>query len=254
MKRVVAVVVVLGMLAACSPGRENDEDAGIVVFAAASLTEAFGVIVGGFAASHPGVSVRFNFGPSDGLATQIGEGAPADVFASASPRWMDAVAADPGVSDRATFARNRLVVLMPASNPARIDGLEDLARPGIKLVLAAAGVPAGQYAREALRNAGVLDAALRNLVSNEEDVKGVVQKVLLDEADAGIAYQTDWTQAVRSKVRAIEIPDRWNVTAGYPIAVVASSSRREAARAFVEYVLGAGRPVLRRFGFLAPSP
>lgn len=246
------MAAVLALLAACSSAGEGGRRTEILVFAAASLTESFGEIAGVFHTEHPDISVRFNFGPSDGLATQIGEGAPADVFASSSPGWMDAVAADPGASGRATFARNRLVVLVPRSNPANIAGIEDLAHPDVKLVLAADGVPIGQYAREALTKAGLLDIALRNLVSNEEDVKGVVQKVVLDEADAGIAYQTDVTSGVRGRVRAIEIPEQWNVSASYPIAVVASSSRREAAQSFVRFVLGAGQPVLRRFGFLAP--
>lgn len=224
----------------------------ILIFAAASLTDPFREIGTSFHAANPSVNVRFNFGPSDGLATQIGEGAPADVFASASSRWMDAVADDPGVSDRTTFARNRLVVLVPSANPAGIERFEDLTNAGVKLVLAAEGVPVGGYAREALAKAGLLERALRNVVSNEEDVKGVVQRVLLDEADAGIAYQTDLTAAVRDRVRAISIPDAWNVVAPYPVAVLASTAHRAQARAFVAFVLGAGREILSRYGFAEP--
>lgn len=243
-----AAAAVLALAVACAPSGERTE---ILVFAAASLTGAFGEIGDAFEAGRPDVAVRFSFGPSDGLATQIAEGAPADVFASASPRWMDAVAADPGATARATFARNSLVLLVPASNPAAIEGLADLVRPGVKLVLAAEGVPAGEYARQALARANLTEA-LDNLVSNEQGVTGVVQKVVLDEADAGIAYRTDLSAAVRSRVRAIGIPERWNVVASYPIAVVASSAHPDAARAFVGFVLGPGRAVLRRAGFGEP--
>jgi molybdate transport system substrate-binding protein len=243
-----ALAAGLLVLAGCASGGPERTD--IVVFAAASLTEAFGEIGRAFEQGNEGIAVRFNFGPSDGLATQITEGGPADVFASASPRWMDAVAADPGVTDRAVFARNRLVVLVPASNPARIGGLADLARPGVKLVLAAAGVPAGRYAREALAKAGIAVRAMRNLVSNEEDVKGVVQKVLLDEADAGVVYASDATPSAHGRVRAIAIPAARNVIATYSIAVVRRSGLPPAARAFVRFVLGAGQKALARHGFL----
>lgn len=252
MRRLAAAAIVLALLAGCSSVGARPPATEILVFAAASLTESFGAIAGAFHAEHPEASVRFNFGPSGGLATQIGEGAPADVLASASSEWMDAIANDPGVSDRATFARNRLVLLVPRPNTAKITGLQDLARAGVKLVLAAEGVPAGLYARDALTRGGIAGPALRNLVSNEEDVKGVVQKILLDEADAGIAYRSDLTPSVKDRVQAIEIPDRWNVTASYSIAVVGSSVHRDAARAFVRFVLGPAQAVLRSFGFLAP--
>lgn len=224
----------------------------LVVFAAASLTEAFGQIGSAFEDRHADVRVRFNFGPSDGLATQIREGAPADVFASASERWMDAVAGE-GLLDRAVFARNRLAILVPRDNPARIGGVGDLARPGIRLVVAAPDVPAGEYARLALANAGILDRAETNVVSNEEDVKGVVQKVALGEADAGIAYATDVTDAVAGEVVAVAIPADVNVIARYPIAALRSSNLEDVARRFVAFVLGPGQRVLRGAGFLPPG-
>jgi molybdate transport system substrate-binding protein len=248
-RRALATVAVLALTGCGGAGAGGSTE--LVVFAAASLTESFEEIGTAFEAEHRGgVDVVFNFGPSDGLATQIQEGAPADVFAPASRRWMDAVAEDPGVSERADFVRNRLVVLVPADNPAGIRGIEDLARDGVKLVLAAEDVPVGTYAREALGNAGVLDAALANLVSNEEDVKSVVQKVLLAEADAGIAYVTDVTAHVARDVLAIDIPDDVNVVATYPIAVVDSSDRAELAGRFVGYVLAEGQASLRAAGFL----
>jgi len=251
-RRLKAAALTCLLLAGCSTATSKAPSTEILVFAAASLTESFGAIGEAFHQAYPAISVTFNFGPSDGLANQIGEGGPADVFASASPPWMDAVAKRPGVSDRATFARNQLVVLVPASNPAKIERFSDIAKPGVKLVLAAASVPAGAYAREALDNAGLLPAATRNVVSNEEDVKGVVGKITLGEADAGIAYATDLTQAIRDRVTAVEIPEEWNVVATDPIAVVASSRHAVQARAFVRYVLGPGRLILERFGFLSP--
>lgn len=224
------------------------------MLAAASLTEAFTEVARAFEATNPGAVVRLSFGPSDGLATQIREGAPADVFASASERWMDVVARQgPGVSVRADFARNELVLITPADDPAGIGGVEDLARPGVRLVLAAEGVPSGDYAREMLRNAGVADAALANLASNEEDVKAVVQKVALGEADAGVAYRTDVTEAVTADLRAIEIPDGVDVVATYPIAVLAESGQPDLAAAFVDFVLDEGRETLGRYGFLPVS-
>lgn len=228
------------------PGGRTDS---VTVFAAASLTEAFTQIAVEYEELH-GVAVRLSFGPSDGLATQIQEGAPADVFASASPTWMDAVAEDPGVTDRADFARNVLVVIVPASDPAGIATVDDLGEQGIKLVLAAEGVPVGDYAREMLANAGIGDEALANVVSNEDDVKGVVQKVALGEADAGIVYRTDVTASVAEDLVAIDVPDDVNVVAVYPIAALAGAS--EHARGFVEYVLGPGQDTLRAAGFLPP--
>jgi molybdate transport system substrate-binding protein len=238
------------LLTAC--GSSGGADRELLVFAAASLTESFRDIGEAFEREHPGVTVTFNFGPSDGLATQIREGAPADVFASASPRWMDDVAENgPGVSDRVDFAANRLVVIVPEDNPSGVEGIEDLAHDGVRLVLAAEGVPVGAYAREALANAGILEAALANVVSNEEDVKAVVQKVLLGEADAGIVYRTDVTAEVSARIEPIEIADGVNVIATYPIAVVEGSEQPDLAREFVNLVLEEGQDVLAGYGFLS---
>jgi molybdate transport system substrate-binding protein len=247
-RRLVSVGVAAALAACSTPAASREE---IVLFAAASLTESFREIGAAFEAAE-GVRVRLAFGPSGGLATQIAEGAPADAFASASERWMNSVARRPGVGRRAIFARNRLVVILPTRNRAGIHALADLARPGLKLVLAAPGVPAGAYAREALERAGLLAAVARNLVSNEEDVKGVVQKVLLDEADGGIAYATDVTPTVAAAVRVLTIPEAVNVIVAYPIAVVSGSRRTRDASRFVDFVLGPGQDVLRRFGFLPP--
>lgn len=240
------------LLAGC--GGSGSERSEITVLAAASLTGAFTSIGAGFERAHPDVMVRFSFGPSDGLATQILEGAPADVFAPASPKYMDQVRSDgPGVTQQVDFARNTLAIIVPSDNPAHITSLADLARPGVKLVLAAVGVPAGDYARGVLENAGIQKEGLANVVSNEEDVKGVVQKVLLGEADAGIVYRTDITPDISTTVRAISIPDGVNVIATYPIAVIDGSDHTPVAEAFVRFVTGPGQATLKKFGFLPPS-
>lgn len=257
-RRVASLVCAAVLLAGCG-GRDEGESGQveaqeITVAAAASLTEAFTRIGEFFESENPGTTVAFSFGPSDGLATQIDEGAPVDVFASASPAWMDAVEHDgPGVEGRADFARNRLAIYLPIDNPARIDSLEDLANAGVKLVLAAEGVPAGDYAREILANAGIADAALANVVSNEEDVKGVITKLVSGEADAGIAYQTDATPDVADRLAVVPIPDDVNVIATYSIAIVSGSEESDLAGRFIEYVLGDGQGVLAGYGFLAPS-
>jgi len=256
MRRVVVYVAVMVLtIVATSCGRAGDDIRGddgveLTVSAAASLTGAFTDIGEDFEAAHDGVRVLFNFGPSDGLATQITESGGVDVFASASPAWMDAVSEDPGVTQRADLARNRLAIIVPADDPARISAVEDLAEPGIQLVLAAEGVPAGDYAREILANAGIADAAMANVVSNEEDVNGVITKVLSGDADAGIAYVTDVTAGLAEQITLVEIPDDLNVIATYPIAVVQGTEHRDLAEAFVEFILGPGRGTLDGYGFL----
>jgi molybdate transport system substrate-binding protein len=243
------LLAALLVVASACGGTSADATSPVTVFAAASLTEAFTQIAEDYEGLHD-VDVLLSFGPSDGLATQIQEGAPADVFASASPKWMDAVEEDPGIADRADFATNLLVVIAPAGNPAGLASVADLATPGIKLVLAAEGVPVGDYAREMLANAGITDEALANVVSNEDDVKGVVQKVALGEADAGIVYRTDVTDAVAGDLEAIDVPDDVNVVAVYPIAAIAGAPSD--ARGFVAYVLGPGQETLAAVGFLPP--
>jgi molybdate transport system substrate-binding protein len=222
----------------------------LTVSAAASLTEPFSDIGRAFERQHPDTTIAFNFGPSDGLAAQIAEGAPVDVFASASATWMDSVADAVGVDARADFARNRLTVIVPSDNPAGIASLDDLAREGVQLVVAAEGVPAGDYARRVLANAGIADAALANVVSNAEDVRAVVTTVASGEADAGIVYVTDLTPDLEDRIAVVEIPDDVNVIATYPIAVVDGSEEVELASAFVDLVLGEGQDVLAGYGFL----
>ena len=262
MRRTLVLAVVPLVLTACPPRDGPDagigdtasarEGANLIVSAASSLTEAFGEIGDAFEATNPGTTVSFNFGPSDGLANQINEGAPVDVFASASPTWMDSVQDDgPGITDRADFAQNRLAIIVPVDNPAGIENLDDLTGE-VQLVLAAEGVPVGDYARQILRNAGISRAVLANVVSNEEDVKAVITKLLSGDADAGIGYVTDVTPDLADRITLIPIPDTVNVIATYPIAVVNGSQEADLARRFVDYVLGDGQQTLAEHGFLPP--
>jgi molybdate transport system substrate-binding protein len=214
----------------------------LTVYAASSLTEVFPRIDS---------RSRYDFAGSDNLALRIRQGAPADVFAAASPKYTQDLYRRGLVERPRTFALNRLVLVVPRSNPARIGSIFDLRRPGVRLVLAAASVPIGKYARQVLARLR-LNAALRNVVSEERDVKGIVGKVVLGEADAGLVYVTDVKPAA-GKVRAIAIPARGQPTVRYELAVVASSRHQAAARAFVARVLGeVGRGHLRAAGFLLP--
>jgi molybdate transport system substrate-binding protein len=249
-KRVGAFV--LALLAACSSATGARTTTEITVAAAASLSSVFPQIAAGFERAHPSTHVRFTFGASNGLATQIKEGAPVDVFASASPKWLDAVATDPGIAARAAFARNRLIVIVPRDNPAHITRFADIARTGVRLVVAAAGVPAGDYARQAFGRAG-LQRALHNVVSSEQDVEGVVQKVVSGDADAGIVYATDVTPVVARAVTRIELPASADVVAVYEIGVIRGTKVASVAREFMTYVLGPGQAVLIEAGFSPPA-
>src|SRR5215471_1353292 len=228
------------------------------VFAAASLSDAFNELARKLESQRPGLAVRINFAGSQQLVAQLEQGAAADVFASADERWMSYAKAQGLVDgDPSTFAHNQLVVIVPKTNPARIGKLQDLAKGGIKLVLAADAVPVGHYSRTVLRNLSRADGfpgdyatrALRNVVSEEENVKSVVSKVQLGEADAGIVYRSDITPAVSRYVRELEIPASANVTATYPIAMLKQSPSSDAAKAFIDLVLSAdGQRVLAQHG------
>jgi molybdate transport system substrate-binding protein len=223
----------------------------LTVFAASSLTAVFQDRIGpDFEAAHPGTTVTFNLGASDTLAGQIQSEGTADVFASASGTWMDAVEKDPGVTDRSDFVRNRLVIITPPDNPADITSIDDLATPGVQLVLAAKGVPVGDYAREALDNAGIASQAEDNVVSNEEDNASVVAKIVAGEADAAIVYESDVSTAAGNDVNAVTIPKDVNVIATYPIAVVDGAPNADLASEFVDYVTGTeGQASLEEYGF-----
>jgi molybdate transport system substrate-binding protein len=232
---VVALVALLAVPASAGTAR-------VTVYAASSLTEVFPKI---------DMRARYSFAGSDELALQISQGAPADVFAAASPKYTQDLYRRGLVDKPRTFARNRLTLIVPRANPAHISSVFDLRRPGTRLVLAASSVPIGNYARQVLARLG-LDAALRNVVSDERDVKGVVGKVALGEADAGLVYVTD-VKPVAGKVWTIAIPARGQPTVRYEIAVVRASRHAAAARAFVGRVLGElGRGHLVAAGFLLP--
>jgi molybdate transport system substrate-binding protein len=236
----------------------------LTVFAAASLGDAFEELGALFRRGHPGIALRFNFAGSQQLAAQLEHGAGADVFASADHRWMARVR-DQGLTAGvpAIFAHNRLVVIQPAANAGGIERLEHLARAGVKLVLAAEAVPAGAYSREVLRRLSQLPGfgsdyerrVLANVVSEEDNVKGVVAKVQLGEADAGLVYRSDVSPGLASRLHVLELPDAASVAASYPIVALAASRAPESARAFVHLVLGAeGRATLARHGFMPPAP
>jgi molybdate transport system substrate-binding protein len=225
----------------------------VTVFAASSLTESFTELGSLLEEREPGTTVTLNFASSSDLAVQIVEGAPADVFASADGAQMDLVADEDLVARRADFATNRIVIVTPADDPAGIDGPGDLAEPGVKLLLAAPRVPAGSYAREALDRLGILDAVEANVVSNEEDVKAVVNKVALGEADAGIVYVTDVTGEVEDRLGVIDLPPEADLEATYPIAILSTAADDHAARSFFDLVTSPeGKRILTAHGFGSP--
>lgn len=261
MNRLVSLLAVLSLSLAACTARNGSQPTGatprnLTVFAAASLTQAFEEIGHTFEADHPGVHITFSFAGSQALGTQIEQAAPADVFASASPADMDALVSAGYVASSGvrSLVTNRLEVILPAGNPAGLSRLQDLSRPGLKLVLAAADVPVGKYARQAL---GKMDAqlgadfsqrVLANVVSQEDNVKQVVAKVQLGEADAGIVYVSDAIAA--SDLKTILIPPELNVTAQYVIAPVKSSHEPALAAAFVEYTRSAAaQAILAKWGF-----
>jgi molybdate transport system substrate-binding protein len=229
------------------------------VFAAASLTESFNEIAKAYQQQHPNVTIKPNYNGSQILEQQIANGGPADVFASADLANMQK-ASDAGLVDSSqVFVKNRLVVIVPTSNPGNITSLRDLAKKGVKIDLEATAVPAGKYSRQALANlskspdygSGYANAVLANVVSEEQNVKAVVQKVQLGEADAGFVYRTDVTTAVAGKVKVLDIPDPYNVIAQYPIAVVKSSAHASDAQSFVDFVLSpSGQVLLKKYNFI----
>lgn len=254
----VLVAATVVSMSACPSGTTSAPDAGdarveLTVFAASSLTDAFTQIGADFSAENEAVTVTFNFGSSTDLAEQIASEGTADVFASASGTAMELTASDPGVTGQVSFASNSLVVVTPPDNPAGITSIGDLANEGVQLVLGAEGVPVGDYAREALDDAGILTAADANVVSNEEDNASVVAKIVAGEADAAIVYGSDISAAADNDLTAFALPDDVNVVATYPIAVVTGSANAPTAQAFIDYVMGAGQATLGEYGF-GPAP
>jgi molybdate transport system substrate-binding protein len=259
-----AFVVVVGLVVAMGVGATASEipriQGELTIFTAASLTEAFKEMAAQIEQANPGTKLTFNFAGSPTLRTQLAQGARADVFASADEPNMYGAEKDGTISgEPQIFARNLLVVIVPANNPAGIKTLQDLAKPKLKLVLASKDVPVGNYSRQALDKMSQDPAfgndfakrVLANLVSEETNVKQVAAKVQLGEADAGMVYSTDVTQAIRPVVRVIDIPAEFNVIAKYPIAVVRGARNESGVRAFIDYVLSpAGQAILTRHGFL----
>ena len=252
--RSAALLAVVALLAAGCGGNNSSSGGSsgsgspteIKVFAAASLTAAFNKIGQDYTAANPNAKVTFNFAGSQALATQIQQSAPADVFASADTTNMDKVKDLVGTPQN--FASNLLQIIVANGNPKGIKGLSDLSNPDLKVVLAAPDVPAGKYAGRALDAQHVTVKP----VSLEDNVKAVVTKVSLGEADAGIVYVTDVT-AGGDKVEGVDIPNDQNVPATYPIATVKASSHQSQARAFMNMVVSdQGRQVLKSFGFLPP--
>jgi molybdate transport system substrate-binding protein len=244
-----SLVVALALaLAASGCAGDRPEATSLTVFAAASLTDAYGELGRAFEAAHPGSKVTFSFSASSTLARQINEGAPADVLATADEANLRKVIDAGGASDPKVFARNRLELVVGPGNPKKLTGLKDLARGGMLFVLCAPEVPCGKFGAQALAKARVTARPK----SFEDNVKAVLTKVSLGEADAGIVYVTD-VRSAGGKVEGVAIPDGENVLASYPVAVLTGARNPEGARAFVDLVLSdAGRRVLARYGFLSP--
>jgi molybdate transport system substrate-binding protein len=249
--RLAAVLAVAALaLAACGGDEPSGGSSGssneIKVFAAASLTAAFTELGQQYTSANGGTKVTFNFAGSQALATQIQQSAPADVFASADLANMDKVKDLVGTPK--SFASNLLAIVVEKGNPKGVKGLDDLGNGDLKVVLAAEEVPAGKYAKQILDKAGVSVTP----VSQEDNVKAVVTKVSLGEADAGIVYVTD-VSAGGDKVEGVDIPQTEDVTATYPIATVKAGKAQDKAQAFMDLVLSdQGQQVLEQFGFLPP--
>ncbi len=236
-----------------------DQSAELLIFAAASLTDAFDALSNTFADQNPDVKIAVNFAGSQQLAQQLVQGAPADVFASANETQMQRVINSGRVApEQATpFARNQLTIVMPADNPAEISSISDLAKPGIKLIVAAEEVPVGRYTQQLLANASrsadleptFADDVLANVVSYEQSVRAVLSKIQLGEADAGIVYSSDSAGKGANEVASVEIPTPLNQVAIYPIAPIADSDNPALADAFIAFVLSPqGQSILADHG------
>ncbi len=241
------VLCVVMLALGCSPKGPSE----LKVSAAMSLREAFTEFEAEFEARHPEVDVVYNFAGSQTLSAQIVEGAQVDVFASADDVQMQRAIGSGRMRKAQVFATSRLVLITPDDNPGKVMDAGDLARPGVRLVLGGPTSPAGAYAREALAQLGISEMALANIVSNEENVRGVVGKVASGEADAGIVYVTDVTPAVASKLRQIAL--KVSVTPRYEVATLKDNLHPPLARMFVDELMGlGGQATLARHGFLPP--
>jgi len=248
---VLAASALLALSAVAACGSSDDSSSATVtlhVLAASSLTESFTELGHQFEKAHPGTKVELDFGPSSGLSQQISQGAPADVFASASPTNMDALVSSGDAKDPRDFAKNSMEIAVPPSNPGKISSIADLAKSGVKVALCQAQVPCGKVAAEVFANAKITVKP----ATEEVDVKSVLTKVTLGEVDAGVVYVTD-VQAAGDKVKGVTIPADVNASTSYPIATLEGSRHQQQASEFVDLVLSdAGAKVLEQAGFQAP--
>src|SRR5215218_3115273 len=254
----VVVAALLPVLCGCggTGGSEGGGESALTVYAASSLTDAFGELKANFEEENSGTEVRLNFAGSSALLTQLEQGAPADVFASADEVKMGDAVRDSLAHAPQTFARNRLLVIVPAGNPAGIASYPDLARPGITLVLAQDEVPVAQYAKESLTKANAVYArdfserVLSNVASREADVKAAANRVAVGDADATVVYTSDATPDLRERVEVIEIPEELNVVVSNPIAPTENAQSLELAQGWVDLVLSdEGQRVMEKWGF-----
>lgn len=233
----------------------------LTIFAASSLTDAFKEIKTAFESENKDVEIVYSFSSSSTLATQLKEGAPVDLFASANNAQMKVASDAKRIAGMPRiFAKNRLVIIVPADNPAKIAGLKDLAKTGLKLVIAAPKVPVRDYTDAMLEKlvklpdygADYKTAFLKNVVSEEDNVRQVSAKVALGEADAGIVYRSDMTPDITNKVQFFDIPDAVNTLASYPIAVTDNTPNPALAKQFIDYVLSpVGQKILVKWNFIS---
>ncbi len=236
---------------------EGGREVTLTVLAASSLTDAFGELARTFEEQNPGTEVRASFESSSTLLTQIQQGAPADVFASAAQEEMNEAAKDGLVDGKPEiFVKNREVVIIPEDNPARIETLRDVSKPGVRLVLAEDGVPAADYALEILGKAnaeyggGFEQKVLANVVSREADVRAAVNRVVVRDADATFGYASDYTLDIRDRTKVVRIPPDLNIVATYPIAALKDAKDPDLAREWVDLVTSdEGQRVLEKWGF-----
>lgn len=249
MRKAVAIATLVlgaGSTTACGEERPPGE---LVVFAAASLTDALTHVGQEFTAAHPDVHVTFDFAGSSALRDQILGGAPADVVATANGATMQALVDAGAVADPADFVENQLEIAVPAGNPAHVTGLADFADDALLVGLCAAEVPCGQFGRQALGNAGVTPA----IDTDEPDVRSLLTKIESGDLDAGIVYRTD-VEAAGDQVEGVAIPAGQNVVATYPIATLTGTTNAAAADAFVAFVLSdAGQGIMASYGFDAAA-
>ena len=246
--RILATSLILVALSPTSASAAPALKGRITVFAASSLSDVFSVLGAKFQGKHPLVEISFSFASSSTLAIQINNGAPADVFASASSSNMEQVISSKAATITQIFAKNRMAIAVPAANPAKIRMLTDLAKPKIKVAVCQLQAPCGSAALAIFKSARLSFSP----ITFEPDVKAVLSKVILGEVDAGLVYASDIFSAKKSVI-GISIPISINSALPYSIAVLNSSTQQDVAKAFVDYVLsGSGRVALQRAGFLKP--